>query len=150
MVLILALVLLGPKRLPQVARMLARGLREVRKASQDLKDAWESEVEGSLGDDDLRALRTLRDPGALVDDAWSAPAPVARGSTTAGTEAGMEPDGPAETGADAAHGEEGGQGARPAAGDPAASDAGDPSRHDPPSANPETEAVNASEREGGP
>jgi sec-independent protein translocase protein TatB len=42
-ILILALVLLGPKRLPEVARTVGKGMRELRRATEDLKDSVESE-----------------------------------------------------------------------------------------------------------
>ncbi|MDF1564242.1 MAG: twin-arginine translocase TatA/TatE family subunit [Deltaproteobacteria bacterium] len=68
-VLIVALILLGPKQLPQIARSVGRGLKEVRRAGQDLRETWEAEVEQTAGPE-LRALKNLRDPGALVDAAW--------------------------------------------------------------------------------
>jgi len=42
-ILILALVLLGPKRLPEVARTVGKGMRELRRATEDLKGSVESE-----------------------------------------------------------------------------------------------------------
>lgn len=71
--LVVALILLGPKRLPEIARSVAKGLKEVRKAGADLRETWESEVEQTAGPE-LRALRNLRNPGSLVDAAWDAPA----------------------------------------------------------------------------
>ena len=38
LILALALIVLGPKRLPEVARMLGKGLSEFRRATDDLKD----------------------------------------------------------------------------------------------------------------
>ncbi len=43
-ILVLALVLLGPKRLPDVAKQLGKGLREFKKATDDLKSQFESEL----------------------------------------------------------------------------------------------------------
>jgi sec-independent protein translocase protein TatB len=48
---ILALILLGPEQLPSAARTLGKGLRELRKATDDLKGHLESEmaeVEGRI------------------------------------------------------------------------------------------------------
>lgn len=45
-VLIVALLVLGPKRLPEVARALGRGVREFRKATQEIKESVD--VEGHL------------------------------------------------------------------------------------------------------
>lgn len=43
-ILVLALLLFGPKRLPELARMLGRGLAEFRRASNDLRASIEDEV----------------------------------------------------------------------------------------------------------
>jgi sec-independent protein translocase protein TatB len=43
-ILVLALVLLGPQRLPDVAKQLGKGLREFKKATDDLKQQFESEL----------------------------------------------------------------------------------------------------------
>jgi len=42
-ILVLALILLGPKRLPDVAKQLGKGLREFKKATDDLKGQFERE-----------------------------------------------------------------------------------------------------------
>ncbi len=41
---VLALLLLGPERLPEAAKTLGKGLRELRKATDDLKDQVEREI----------------------------------------------------------------------------------------------------------
>lgn len=41
---ILALLVLGPERLPELARALGRGLAELKRATQDLKDEMDAEV----------------------------------------------------------------------------------------------------------
>src|SRR5512139_1845482 len=43
---ILALILLGPDRLPEAAKQLGRTLREIRKHTDDLKEQFEAEVYG--------------------------------------------------------------------------------------------------------
>ncbi len=43
---VLALLLLGPDRLPEAAKTLGKGLREIRKATEDLKDQVEEEIYG--------------------------------------------------------------------------------------------------------
>ena len=43
---ILALLLLGPERLPDAAKKLGKGLRDIKKATDDLKDQVESEIYG--------------------------------------------------------------------------------------------------------
>jgi len=99
MILVLALILLGPKKLPQIAKSLARGLKEVRRASQDLRDVWENEVEKTAGPE-LRSLRNLRDPGSLVDSAWDATR-----SKSDGGEAEAQADADGDTDAEGANAE---------------------------------------------
>ncbi len=41
---VLALLLLGPERLPEAAKTFGKGLRELRKVTDDLKDQVESEL----------------------------------------------------------------------------------------------------------
>jgi sec-independent protein translocase protein TatB len=41
---IVALLLLGPDRLPEAAKTLGKGLREIRRATDDLKDQVEQEI----------------------------------------------------------------------------------------------------------
>jgi sec-independent protein translocase protein TatB len=43
-ILVLALILLGPQKLPDVAKQLGRGLRDFRKATDDLKGQFEREM----------------------------------------------------------------------------------------------------------
>jgi sec-independent protein translocase protein TatB len=42
-ILILALVLLGPQRLPEVARTVGKGMRDLRRATEDIKETVETE-----------------------------------------------------------------------------------------------------------
>jgi sec-independent protein translocase protein TatB len=43
-ILVLALILLGPQRLPDVAKQLGRGLRDFKKATDDLRGQFEREL----------------------------------------------------------------------------------------------------------
>ena len=45
MILVVALLVLGPKRLPELARTVGKGLRELRRASGDLRSAIEEPLE---------------------------------------------------------------------------------------------------------
>ena len=42
---IIALIIFGPRKLPELGKTLGKGLSEFKKASNDLKKAWEDEVE---------------------------------------------------------------------------------------------------------
>ena len=44
-ILFVALLVLGPEKLPKVARQMGRGLRELRRAANEFQSAWSSEVE---------------------------------------------------------------------------------------------------------
>jgi len=76
-ILVLALILLGPQKLPDAAKQLGKGLREFRKATEDLKSQFETE----LYSDPKHAKPTLVEP------------PSARGEAAAGVPAGGVPAG---------------------------------------------------------
>jgi TatA/E family protein of Tat protein translocase len=44
LILVVALIFFGPRKLPQLARSMGKGLSEFRKASDDFKRTWEREV----------------------------------------------------------------------------------------------------------
>ena len=46
-ILLVALIIFGPKRLPEIGKTVGKGLREFRKATQDIR----SDVEGAMSDD---------------------------------------------------------------------------------------------------
>ncbi len=53
MILILALVVMGPKKMPTIARALGRGLNEFRHATQEIKNSIE--IDTSDHDQDKRS-----------------------------------------------------------------------------------------------
>jgi TatA/E family protein of Tat protein translocase len=55
-ILAIALVFFGPRKLPQLARSMGKGLAEFRKASDDFKRTWEREVALDTGTDDHAIL----------------------------------------------------------------------------------------------
>jgi sec-independent protein translocase protein TatB len=63
---VLALLLLGPERLPEAAKTLGKGLREIRKATEDLK----GQVEREIYDDEKKISRP-----ALVPPVPAGPVP---------------------------------------------------------------------------
>lgn len=46
-ILIVALVVVGPKRLPEVGKTIGKSLREFRKAQDDLKSSFKFDLDGS-------------------------------------------------------------------------------------------------------
>jgi TatA/E family protein of Tat protein translocase len=70
-ILVLALLLFGPRRLPELGRLLGRGLAEFRRASTDLRASIEEEVSRLdrevTAEPGERARPTLV-PGRALDD----------------------------------------------------------------------------------
>jgi sec-independent protein translocase protein TatB len=62
-ILVVALIFFGPRKLPQLARSMGKGLAEFRKASDDFKRTWEREV----------ALESARTEDNAILDANSPP-----------------------------------------------------------------------------
>jgi sec-independent protein translocase protein TatA len=44
-ILVIALIIFGPRKLPELGKSLGKGLAQFRKASEDFKRTWEDEVE---------------------------------------------------------------------------------------------------------
>lgn len=80
-VLVIALIVFGPRRLPEVGRTVGKSLREFRKASQDLRD----ELNINLDDEDLPATSPAPDEPGYAN--WQAAKPSGNGASEA-TEAG--------------------------------------------------------------
>jgi len=70
-ILVLALLVFGPKRLPQVGKTLGRGLREFRKATSDLKRTVDTELSAV----DLEPTRPTPAAVAAVDSSRQAAEP---------------------------------------------------------------------------
>ena len=64
----LALLLLGPDQLPQMAKAIGKGLREIRKATDDLKGQFEQEV-AKFEDEPKRMIAPVPPPVAAADPA---------------------------------------------------------------------------------
>ena len=67
-ILLIALIFFGPRKLPQLARSMGKGMAEFRKASDDFKRTWEREV----------ALETSRldDNSMLASEQQAAQEPI--------------------------------------------------------------------------
>ena len=85
-ILALALLLLGPDQLPSVAKMLGKGMREIRKATDDLKSTFEQEMVKL--DDEPKAPRMIAplggNPGAPLDGFPGAPSGGQEGAQLGG------------------------------------------------------------------
>ena len=73
----LALLLLGPDQLPSLAKSLGKGLRELRKATDDIKGQFESEIARIDLDEAPKAIAPVPPPDAPKDAAAKAPEPAA-------------------------------------------------------------------------
>jgi TatA/E family protein of Tat protein translocase len=69
LIVIAALVLFGPRKLPEIGRMLGKTMGEFRRASEDFKRTWEMEVE-------LETAEKQRQPKPDVPEVASDAAPV--------------------------------------------------------------------------
>ena len=108
-ILALALIVLGPKRLPDIASSLGRAIRSFRKATQDLSDQLEvdesvkqpfRELKAALRDDPVPFQRPAQTvPAAPANPAAPAAAGAATGTAAAGE---AKPETPGATPASAA------------------------------------------------
>ena len=74
-ILLIALIFFGPRKLPQLAKSMGKGLAEFRKASDDFKRTWEREVAlESARTDDNSMLEADQQP---VYEPASSPEPLA-------------------------------------------------------------------------
>ncbi len=65
MIMAIALIVLGPKRLPDIAKALGRGLSEFKRASDELKQTFEAEVRSHDTDQQTPPPVKLTPPGAM-------------------------------------------------------------------------------------
>jgi Tat protein translocase TatB subunit len=89
MVLVIALIFLGPQKLPEIARSLGKGLREIRQAGQAARDEL---MEGLDADGTPPILK-----GPVAQDEESADASASNGSAGTAGSAEERPD-PERTG----------------------------------------------------
>ncbi len=96
-ILVLALLLLGPQRLPDVAKQLGKGLREFKKATDDLKQQFEGELYSDETRSAPRPSLVPPTPAAPAAPQPTGPAPAATAENVPGLEAATaEPVKPAE------------------------------------------------------
>ena len=87
---IIALVVFGPKKLPELGKSLGRGLREFNKAKNDLKATWDEqlrEAENQIQSTKESVNQPIRETIDVVNSAY----PYAEGSRETDHEAGILP-----------------------------------------------------------
>jgi sec-independent protein translocase protein TatA len=67
---ILALIIFGPRKLPEIGKSLGKGLQEFKKASNDLRRTWEEEVQLDKEKETMSTL--LKDTSADLQQDHSA------------------------------------------------------------------------------
>lgn len=80
-ILVVALVIFGPRKLPQLSRSLGRSLADFKRASQDFKETWEKEARIA---DDLK-LDNISRAMLPPEESHSTGATVGRGSPLSST-----------------------------------------------------------------
>jgi len=69
-ILVVALIIFGPRKLPQLSRQLGKSLGEFKRASEDFKRTWEREVEMEKFEEEGRQARAmLQDDPAVISEA---------------------------------------------------------------------------------
>jgi sec-independent protein translocase protein TatB len=83
-ILVVALILFGPRKLPQLSRQLGKSLGEFKRASEDFKRTWEKEVEMEKLEEEGRMARAmLQDDHSILDTSERSSALDAASSETA-------------------------------------------------------------------
>src|SRR5690242_4637698 len=73
MILVIALIIFGPRKLPELGKSLGHGLAQFRKASDDFKRQWEEEVEIEKRRLDAPAVESARPIDAGAHDYGTSP-----------------------------------------------------------------------------
>ena len=60
LIFVIALIIFGPRKLPEIGKTLGKSLAEFKKATNDLKQSWEEEVR-------VESEKLKRDVGSLDD-----------------------------------------------------------------------------------
>ena len=88
LILVIALIVFGPKRLPEIGRTVGKSLREFRRATQDLRDQFQSAIEDeddkpgaepakSAGEAELSGTETVARPDGSSSNSLDGSAPTA-------------------------------------------------------------------------
>jgi len=86
LIMVIALIVIGPSKLPDLARALGKGMAEFRKATQDIKDSLDL-------DGDLRELKEAKDDlVGSVSSIGRGPMSMVGGGKTEGDKGGRDDD----------------------------------------------------------
>jgi sec-independent protein translocase protein TatA len=80
-ILVIALLVFGPKKLPELGKSLGKGIREFKKATNDLKSNWEDhirEAESSVDDVKQEVKQTIHDATNDLHETTSSKEPTAK------------------------------------------------------------------------
>ena len=77
-ILVIALIFFGPRKLPQLARSMGKGLAEFRKASDDFKRTWEREVAMEAAKLEIDTENTILPAGEAQSFSELMPEPLAQ------------------------------------------------------------------------
>jgi len=80
-ILVIALLVFGPKKLPELGKSLGKGIREFKKATNDLKSNWEDhirEAESSVDDVKQEVKPTIHDATNDLHETTSSKEPTAK------------------------------------------------------------------------
>ncbi|HEV2762118.1 MAG TPA: twin-arginine translocase TatA/TatE family subunit, partial [Pyrinomonadaceae bacterium] len=93
-ILVVALVLFGPRRLPELGRTLGKSLGEFKRATDDFKRTWEREVELDKLTREVSIDREVQEAREALDLSYTPPAlePAEASANAAGDDAAHETD----------------------------------------------------------
>lgn len=67
LILVVALIFFGPRKLPQISRQIGKSLAEFRKASEDFKRTWEREVALETTQSDPESNRSILPDNSIIE-----------------------------------------------------------------------------------
>jgi Tat protein translocase TatB subunit len=133
LILVIALVVVGPQRLPELGRTIGRGLREFRKVQDDVRDMVNTGLDDDLKETATELQRTASDLRKATDvrSAFrNTPHQARQRAAAAVSGAAVPEDGPSapDTTSRSPNGDGPSQTAAPGDAEPSAEDPGDPTR----------------------
>ena len=76
---IIALLVFGPRKLPELGKSLGKGLREFKKATNELKSTWDDQIR-DIDREVSSATKGVRDVGREIENSIKGPPPAAPAS----------------------------------------------------------------------